>query len=398
MKAAVLSALFVNFYQARRTLMRKFCLGPTIYMGASSLEEVLSGTKKAFIVTDKFMHESGKVSYVSCFFNKIGAEYEVFSDVSPDPDMETVAEGIKRLTAFGADTIVAFGGGSAIDAAKSISHISGGIINNRAVFVVIPTTSGTGSEVSRYAVITDRERNMKYPLADDSLLPDFAVLDAALVESVPPPVTADTGVDALTHAIEAFLSTGANDFSDAMAEKAMKLIFKNLLTAYSEPHNIEARQAVHNAATMAGVAFSNAGLGANHSLAHAAGAKLHLPHGRANAILLPYVMSFTAGCHTSLTPAAARYAQMAAVLNLDSNGVRQSALAAIRATRNLIRKLNIPASFHEAGVDKKIFEGELDAMTEAAMADGCMATAPVPFRPDEIRSIFRTAYSGKLLV
>ena len=378
--------------------MRKFCLGPTIYMGASSLEEVLSGTKKAFIVTDKFMHESGKVSYVSCFLNKIGAEYEIFSDVSPDPDMETVAEGIKRLTAFGADTIVAFGGGSAIDAAKSISHISGGIINNRAVFVVIPTTSGTGSEVSRYAVITDRERNMKYPLADDSLLPDFAVLDAALVESVPPPVTADTGVDALTHAIEAFLSTGANDFSDAMAEKAMKLIFKNLLTAYSEPHNIEARQAVHNAATMAGVAFSNVGLGANHSLAHAAGAKLHLPHGRANAILLPYVMSFTAGCHTSLTPAAARYAQMAAVLNLDSNGVRQSALAAIRATRNLIRKLNIPASFHEAGVDKKIFEGELDAMTEAAMADGCMATAPVPFRPDEIRSIFRTAYSGKLLV
>ncbi|MCC8056925.1 1-propanol dehydrogenase PduQ [Cloacibacillus sp.] len=378
--------------------MRKFCLGPTIYMGASSLEEVLSGTKKAFIVTDKFMHKSGKVSYVSGFFDKIGAEYEVFSDVSPDPDMETVAEGIKRLAAFGADTIVAFGGGSAIDAAKSISHISGGIVDNRAVFVVIPTTSGTGSEVSRYAVITDRERNMKYPLADDSLLPDFAVLDVALVESVPPSVTADTGVDALTHAIEAFLSTEANDFSDAMAEKAMKLIFKNLPTAYSEPHNIEARQAVHNAATMAGVAFSNAGLGANHSLAHAAGAKLHLPHGRANAILLPYVMSFTAGCHTSLTPAATRYAQMAAVLSLDSNGVRQSALAAIRATRNLIRKLNIPASFHEAGVDKKIFEGELDAMTEAAMADGCMATAPVPLRPDEIKSIFRTAYSGKLLV
>lgn len=378
--------------------MHKFCLGPTIYMGASSLEEALSGTKKAFIVTDKFMHESGKISYVSDFFDKIGAEYEIFSDVRPDPDMETIAAGIKRLTAFKADTIVAFGGGSAIDAAKSIAHISGGIVDNKAIFVVIPTTSGTGSEVSRYAVITDREKNMKYPLADDSLLPDFAVLDAALVESVPPSVTADTGVDALTHAIEAFLSTGASDFSDAMAEKAMKLIFKNLLVAYSEPHNMEARQAVHNAATMAGVAFSNAGLGANHSLAHAAGAKLHLPHGRANAILLPYVMSFTAGCHTSLTPAAARYAQMAAVLNLDSNGVRQSALAAIRATRTLIRKLNIPASFQEAGIDKRLFEGELDAMTEAALADGCMKTTPVVFRPDEIRSIFRTAYSGKLLI
>ncbi len=378
--------------------MHKFCLGPTIYMGASSLEEVLSGTKKAFIVTDKFMHESGKISYVSDFFDKIEAEYEIFSDVRPDPDMETVAAGIKRLAAFKADAIVAFGGGSAIDAAKSIAHISGGIVDNKAIFVVIPTTSGTGSEVSRYAVITDREKNMKYPLADDSLLPDFAVLDAALVESVPPSVTADTGVDALTHAIEAFLSTGASDFSDAMAEKAMKLIFKNLLVAYSEPHNMEARQAVHNAATMAGVAFSNAGLGANHSLAHAAGAKLHLPHGRANAILLPYVMSFTAGCHTSLTPAAARYAQMAAVLNLDANGVRQSALAAIRATRTLIRKLNIPASFQEAGVDKRVFEGELDAMTEAALADGCMKTTPVVFRPDEIKSIFKTAYSGKLLV
>ena len=378
--------------------MHKFCLGPTIYMGASSLEEALSGTKKAFIVTDKFMHESGKISYVSDFFDKIEAEYEIFSDVRPDPDMETVAAGIKKLAAFKADAIVAFGGGSEIDAAKSIAHISGGIVDNKAIFVVIPTTSGTGSEVSRYAVITDREKNMKYPLADDSLLPDFAVLDAALVESVPPSVTADTGVDALTHAIEAFLSTGASDFSDAMAEKAMKLIFKNLLVAYSEPHNMEARQAVHNAATMAGVAFSNAGLGANHSLAHAAGAKLHLPHGRANAILLPYVMSFTAGCHTSLTPAAARYAQMAAVLNLDANGVRQSALAAIRATRTLIRKLNIPASFQEAGVDKRVFEGELDAMTEAALADGCMKTTPVVFRPDEIKSIFKTAYSGKLLV
>ncbi|MCD8163178.1 MAG: iron-containing alcohol dehydrogenase [Synergistaceae bacterium] len=171
-----------------------------------------------------------------------------------------------------------------------------------------------------------------------------------------------------------------------------KLLFVGLQGSYARG------EAATDSDIDAGVAFSNAGLGANHSLAHAAGAKLHLPHGRANAILLPYVMSFTAGCHTSLTPAATRYAQMAAVLSLDSNGVRQSALAAIRATRNLIRKLNIPASFHEAGVDKKIFEGELDAMTEAAMADGCMATAPVPFRPDEIKSIFRTAYSGKLLV
>ncbi|MDO5115162.1 MAG: 1-propanol dehydrogenase PduQ [Synergistaceae bacterium] len=378
--------------------MDKFCLGPTIYMGAASLSNVLSDVKRAFIVTDKFMNESGKITYVCDFFDKIGAEYEIFSDVRPDPDMETVAAGIKKLLAFDADTVVAFGGGSAIDAAKSISHISGRFVEKKARFVVIPTTSGTGSEVSRYAVITDRERGMKYPLADDSLLPDFALLDASLVVSVPPSVTADTGIDALTHAIEAFLSTGANDFSDAMAEKAMKLIFGNLLKACSEPENIVARQAVHNAATMAGVAFSNAGLGANHSLAHAAGAKLHLPHGRANAILLPYVMSFTAGCHTALTPAAARYAQMAAVLNLDCNGVRQSALAAIRAVRTLIRKLNLPSSFREAGIDKKLFESELESMTEAAMADGCMATAPVTFRAEEVRSIFRTAYSGKLII
>ena len=376
--------------------MRKFCLGPTIYMGASSLEEVLSGTKKAFIVTDKFMHESGKVSYVSCFLNKIGAEYEIFSDVSPDPDMETVAEGIKRLTAFGADTIVAFGGGSAIDAAKSISHISGGIINNRAVFVVIPTTSGTGSEVSRYAVITDRERNMKYPLADDSLLPDFAVLDAALVESVPPPVTADTGVDALTHAIEAFLSTGANDFSDAMAEKAIKLIYRYLLTVYQEPDNYEARQRVHNASCMAGIAFSNAGLGLNHAMAHTLGAKFHIAHGRANAILLPYVMSFNAGCATQLTDTAQRYAKIAYLCDISTASVRQSALNVIRMIRSWTKKMDIPPTIKAAGVSTEDFQAELPEMVEDALADACLTSAPRRCTKEDIRQVFENAYIGKL--
>ena len=378
--------------------MHKFRLGPTIYTGSSVLEKVLKNTKKAFIVTDKFMFESGKVSYVTDFLDKINADYEIFSDVSPDPDMDSVASGIKQLAYSDADTVIAFGGGSAIDAAKAIFYIFGNMVKKRAKFVIIPTTSGTGSEVSRYSVITDKQLNIKLPLSDDSMMPDFAVLDATLVESVPPSVTADTGVDALTHAIEAFLSKGASDFSDAMAEKAMKLIFKYLPIAYSEPHNMEARQAVHNAAAMAGVAFNNSGVGANHALAHAIGAKLHVPHGRANAILLPYVMSFTAGCRTTLTPAAERYAQMAAVLDLDSNGMRQSAFAAIRAVKNLNKKLNIPASFREAGIDQKLFESQLDALVEAAVADECMLTAPVSFTPEEVRAIFKAAYNGRMVI
>ena len=258
---------------------------------------------KAFLVTDPFMVNSGKAAYVTDCLEQAGRECRVFSDVSVDPDIDVVTAGVNSLVEFQPDTVICLGGGAAIDAAKAIVYFANKTGQaGEITFVAIPTTSGTGSEVSRFSVITDKERAIKYPLVDDSLVPDIALLDANLVTSAPPSVTADTGIDVLTHAIEAFVSTGANDFSDAAAEKAIKLVKRYLLKCYKEPNDLEARQGMHNASCLAGIAFSNAGLGLNHGMAHALGAHFHIPHGRANGILLPYVMSFNAGCADSLTP------------------------------------------------------------------------------------------------
>lgn len=248
------------------------------------------------------MHESGRVSYLTDKIKAEGAKWEIFSDVTPDPDIETVTAGVAKILEFQPDTVIALGGGSPIDAAKAIAYFAAKQIDLRdCPFVAVPTTSGTGNQVSKFAVITDRARGIKYPLSDDTLLPDYAVLDAELTCSVPPKVTADTGLDVLTHAIEAFVCTEANAFTDALAEKSVKLVDHYLLLAYKEPDNREARQGMHNASCLAGAAFSNAGLGLCHSMAHAMGAQFHIPHGRANAILLPVVMSFNAGCETTLT-------------------------------------------------------------------------------------------------
>ena len=209
-------------------------------------------------------------------------------------------------------------------------------------------------------------------------------------------VTADTGIDVFTHAVEAFVSTGSNDFSDACAEKAIKLVNHYLMAAYKNPNDAKARQGMHNASCLAGVAFSNAGLGLNHGMAHAMGGKFHIPHGRANGILLPYVMSFNAGCAEQLTPTAKRYAQISRLLRLDTSSVRQSALNMIRTARTFIKKMNMPCTIEAAGVTKEQFEAELDEMAAAALADRCTATNPQPVTVEDIKEIYRKAFIGKL--
>jgi alcohol dehydrogenase class IV len=375
--------------------MEIFNVGTKIILG-DGLGALMERLRRVFIVTDKFMAESGKVSYVTDRLGE-GAEHRIFSDVQADPDISTVTKGVGSLMDFTPDAVVAFGGGSAIDAAKAIVFFAARERDMRdCPFIAIPTTSGTGSEVSRFAVITDREKELKYPLVEDSLLPTTAVLDAQLTVSVPPAVTADTGIDVLTHAIEAFVSTTANDFSNAAAEKAIKLVRRHLLAAYGDPTNLEARQGMHNASCLAGIAFSNAGLGLNHGMAHALGARFHIPHGRANGILLPYVMSFNAGCSESLTPTAKQYAQISRLLRLDSSSVRQSALNLIRTARRYMEKLSIPSSIQAAGVSQTEFEAEVRAMAEAAMADRCTATNPRSCSVEEIERVFHKAFLGKL--
>lgn len=376
--------------------MNSFYLPTKILMGKDSIRTILEGKKRVFIVTDKFMHDSGRVSYITDELAKTGGEYEIFSDVTPDPSISIISSGVERILEFKPDVVIALGGGSPIDAAKSIVYFAAKQCDLRdCQFVAIPTTSGTGSEVSRFAVITDTEKGVKYPLIDDKLLPDVAVLDATLVASLPPAVTADTGIDVFTHAIEAFVSTGRTDFSDAMAEKAIKLVYRYLLRTYREPENLEYRQRMHNASCLAGAAFSNAGLGINHSMAHALGAKFHIPHGRANGILLPYVMSYNAGCTSKLTATANRYAKISRLLNLETASTRQSALNLIRTARHFIEELGMPLNIKSTGISEEEFERVLPEMVETALADRCTATNPEPVNAEAINDIFRKAWAGK---
>ncbi|HIV38656.1 MAG TPA: iron-containing alcohol dehydrogenase [Candidatus Blautia stercorigallinarum] len=367
-------------------------------MGKEGLDELLDGVEKAFIVTDKFLHDSGMVKYLTEPMEKHHVAYEIFSEVKPDPDIATVTRGIGKMQEFQPQILFALGGGSPIDAAKAINWLSvKGGLSEKIKFVAVPTTSGTGSEVSMFSVISDPDKSAKYPLVSKELLPDAAILDAELVKSVPPSVTADTGIDVLTHAIEAFVSLNANDFTDAAAEKAMKLVRGNLMKVYKNPDDMEARQKMHHASCLAGLAFSNAGLGLNHGMAHTLGAHFHIPHGRANGILLPYVMAFNAGCHDKLTPVAKRYARIARVLRLEGPSIRQSAFSVIRTTRQYIKQLHIPDTIESAGVSREDFEGALEEMAQAAYADACTRTNPRECSVEEIKEVFRHAYTGRLI-
>ena len=365
--------------------MDAFSVRTKIMIGGG-MDALAQRLHRVFLVTDKFMAESGKTNYVTDRLLRNGGEFKIFSDVQADPDIATVTRGVEQILEFQPDAVVAFGGGSAIDAAKAIVFFAARERDMRdCKFIAIPTTSGTGSEVSRFAVITDREKGVKYPLVEDSLLPDIAILDAELTTSVPPTVTADTGIDVFTHAVEAFVST-----------KAIKLVKRHLLPAYQNPEDRKARQGMHNASCLAGIAFSNSGLGLNHGMAHALGARFHIPHGRANGILLPYVMSFNAGCAEQLTSTAKRYARISRLLELESSSVRQSALNLIRTARRYIEKLNMPSTLQAAGVNAAEFEEAVHDMAEAALADRCTATNPRSCTAEEIEQIFRKAYSGKL--
>ena len=377
--------------------MSRFTLPRDIYYGKGSIDELknLKGKKAIVVVGGGSMKRFGFLDKVVNNLHEAGIETMLFEGVEPDPSVETVMKGAKAMQEFQPDWIVSIGGGSPIDAAKAIMYFAtrqAGLKD--CPFIAIPTTSGTGSEVSKFAVITDKERGIKYPLIDESLLPDYAVLDAELTQSVPAKVTADTGLDVLTHAIEAYVCNEANSFTDALAEKAIRLVYHNLLTAYREPGNLEARQAMHDASCMAGAAFSNAGLGLCHSMAHALGAQAHIPHGRANAILLPYVMSFNAGCETALTETAKRYAEIAGLIGLETASVRQSAINLIRTVRQFEKHMGVPHTIKEAGVDEAKFREMLEPMAEAALADRCTATTPKKPTKEDIIRLYEQAYSG----
>ncbi|WP_032120526.1 1-propanol dehydrogenase PduQ [Clostridium amazonitimonense] len=389
--------------------MSNFKVGPNVYFGAGKLEELRKlDCKRVFIVTDPFMVTSGTINKVTENLEAANIEFAIFSDIVPDPPLEIVSKGIKKMDEFNPEAVIALGGGSAIDAAKAIIYfrsliskgLNQGVEHKKVVFIAIPTTSGTGSEVTAFSVITDKKHNVKYPLVEESMVPDMAILDANLVKTVPNFITADTGMDVLTHAIEAYVSTEHSDFSDALAEKAIKLVFNYLEKAYKNGEDLEAREKMHNASCIAGMAFTNAYLGINHSMAHILGGRFHIPHGKANAILLPYVIEYNADLsfnnRNEYSDTAKRYAEIARFLNLtSSNNVREGVKALIRAINSLRKSLGIPSSIKEVNISKKDFEDNIEDLSKIALNDGCTATSPRKPTVEELNILFKKVYEGK---
>ena len=368
--------------------MKNFNISTNVYCGENSLG-VLEDIKdrNVFIVCDEFMEASGILDKVKEHLKE--CRVSVFSKVVPDPPIEIVSEGIKQLSECSADVMIAVGGGSSIDAAKAIRELAGrlGIAAVNECYA-IPTTSGTGSEVTRFSVITDARKGVKYPLVDDSLLPMVAILDPELVRSVPPGITADTGMDALTHALEAYVSTDSNDFTDALAEKAVTLLMKFLPFAYAHGDDLEAREKVHNAACLAGMAFNKVGLGICHSIAHTVGGKFHVPHGRSNAMILPYVVEFNAHLDgTEETVCARKYQRMAKLIGLPYSNVPLAVNNLIRRIREMNRLFGIPENLKKLNISGDDVLKVREEMVEAAMGDVCTKTNPRIVAPEDIRQI-----------
>ena len=415
----------------RRVNMQWFKIPNKIYFEAGSLGylEKMPDISKAFIVTDEGMVKLGYVDKVLYYLRKREkyVHSQIFAEVESDPSFETIKKGVEMMNNFRPDVIIALGGGSPIDAAKGMwlfyEHPDADIegmklkfmdirkrtykfpkLGTKAQMVAIPTTSGTGSEVTSFAVITDKEKNKKYPLADYELTPDVAIVDTDLVMSLPKSITADTGMDVLTHALEAYVSNMASDYTDGLAEKAVELVFKNLRDAYNDGSNKYAREKMHNASTIAGMAFTNAFLGVCHSMAHKIGAEFHLPHGRINAILLPYVIKyngvddptkFVSFPKYEYYVAKHKYAEISRRMNFPAFTDDEGLESLVREVDKLRADVGIPKSFKEAGIDEKEWLAKVDVLADRAFEDQCTSANPRVPLVSEIKQILLDSYYGK---
>lgn len=386
------------------------------------------GKKKVFIVTDHFLYENGYTRSVTSKLDEMGITHTTFFDVAPDPTLACAREGARQMAAFQPDCIIALGGGSPMDAAKimwvlyehpdvDFQDMAMRFIDIRkriyafpkmgekAYFIAVPTTAGTGSEVTPFAVITDESTGIKYPLADYELMPHMAIIDTDLMMNAPQALTAASGLDAVTHALEAYASMLATDYTDSLAIGALKILFNYLPQAYDNgPNDPLAREKTANAATMAGMAFANAFLGVCHSMAHKLGALFHLPHGVANALLIGEVMRFNA----SETPprmgtfsqygypnTLARYAEIADALGMGGQSHAEKFERLVAAVEALRDRVGIPKTIRECGVEEADFLARLDEMTEQAFDDQCTGANPRYPLLAEIRQMYLNAYYGR---
>ena len=389
--------------------MSRFTLPRDLYYGRGSLSQLkaLSG-KRALVVTGGgSMRRFGFLDQAIGYLKSAGMEVELFENVEPDPSVETVMRGAEAMRAFEPDWIVSIGGGSAIDAAKAmwvfyehpeatfeslLQPFSFPALRQKARFAAIPSTSGSATEVTAFSVITDDQNGAKYPLADFQITPDVAIVDPALAETMPPELIAHTGMDALTHAIEAYVSTQHSPFTDPLALHAIKMIAAHLPKSYLG--DLSAREQVHYAQCLAGMAFSNALLGIVHSMAHKTGAAFatgHIPHGCANAMYLPYVIEYN-----QREPAArTRYAAIALVLNQQGESEEHLVAKLVEVIRALNKKFGIPSTLREAGVREAEWNEKIAGIAERAVGDACTGTNPRRIDAKAMERLFRCVYYGK---
>ncbi|AHV98268.1 bifunctional acetaldehyde-CoA/alcohol dehydrogenase [Paenibacillus sabinae] len=423
----------INVKRVNRRIvnMQWFKLPEKIYFekGATQYLAKMPDITRVAIITDPMMVKLGYVERVEHYLRQrqTPVAIEVFSEVEPDPSTTTVEKGTAMMNRFQPDCIIALGGGSSMDAAKGMwlfyEHPDADFdglkqkfldirkrvykfpkLGIKAKFVAIPTTSGTGSEVTSFAVITDKTitPNVKYPLADYELTPDVAIIDPEFVYSLPRTAVADTGMDVLTHAIEAYVSILASDYSDGLAIKAIQLVFQYLEKSALQADKL-AREKMHNASTLAGMAFANAFLGINHSLAHKWGGQYHTPHGRTNAILLPHVIRYNAKKPSKFASfpkyshfvADERYAEIARILGLPARTTEEGINSLINAIRELNKKLGIEDSFQQLGIDPKDFEANVDYLADKAFEDQCTTANPKLPLVSELADVYRNAFYGK---
>jgi acetaldehyde dehydrogenase/alcohol dehydrogenase len=416
----------------RRENMLWFRVPPKIYFKYGCLGlalDELKDRKKAFIVTDKPLFDLGYINKVTDVLEKNGTKFEVFYDVNPDPSFADVLKGLARIKEFQPDLIIALGGGSPMDASKIMwlmyEHPEvdfAGLamrfmdirkriykfpeLGKKAYFVCVPTTSGTGSEVTPFAVVTDGDTGIKYPIADYELTPNMAIIDPELVMSMPKKLTAFGGVDALTHAVEAYVSVFSNDFTSGEALKAIEMVFKYLPESYHKGAEArEAKEKMHYAATIAGMAFANSFLGITHSLAHTLGSTFHIPHGLANALLITQVINYNrtekpkkqaAFSQYQYPVAKERYAEIADFLRLGGKTLDEKVDRLIAAIEKLKADVEIPKSIEEAGVTKADFEAKLDMIADRAFDDQCTGGNPRYPLIEDIKELYMKGFRGEI--
>jgi len=385
--------------------MSEFTTPRTIIFGEGALEYLkeVEG-KRALIVTDKVINKLGFVDKVAKYLKEVGMKVEVFDEVEPEPSIETIMKGADFARKYGPDWFIGLGGGSCMDAARTIwiiyvrpdmevraiNPVEKLGLRKKARLICIPTTSGTGSEASWGVVITDAKEERKLEFGSREAVADIAILDPELPKSMPPKLVADTGLDALTHAIEAYVSQWTNDFSDAVAIKAIQIVFEYLPRAYRNREDEEAKEKMHNAATMATLAVVNSAVcGMPHAMGHSFGALFHIPHGRTVSVFLPYVIQYSA------KEAMERYAEIARAIGIEAKTDEEAVEKLVEAVKRLMEEVGEPNAIKDMGISWEDYEKNLDGLVDRVMKSMCTITNPPVLDMEEYKKLFIYAYEGK---